>query len=68
MTGTRYKRRGVDEDGNTANYVETEQVSHPDLLFVVPSWLKARGGCLADVRRYASLIASCPRRLKVLVG
>jgi len=24
--GTRYKRRGVDEEGNTANYVETEQV------------------------------------------
>ncbi len=24
--GTRYKRRGVDEDGNVANYVETEQV------------------------------------------
>jgi hypothetical protein len=27
--GTRYKRRGVDEDGKCANYVETEQiVSH----------------------------------------
>lgn len=24
--GTRYKRRGIDEDGNVANYVETEQV------------------------------------------
>ena len=24
--GTRYKRRGVDEAGNCANYVETEQV------------------------------------------
>ena len=24
--GTRYKRRGVDEDGHVANYVETEQV------------------------------------------
>ena len=24
--GTRYKRRGVDEEGNCANYVETEQV------------------------------------------
>ena len=24
--GTRYKRRGVDEEGNVANYVETEQV------------------------------------------
>lgn len=24
--GTRYKRRGVDQDGNVANYVETEQV------------------------------------------
>lgn len=25
--GTRYRRRGVDEDGHCANYVETEQVS-----------------------------------------
>lgn len=25
--GTRYKRRGIDEFGNCANYVETEQVS-----------------------------------------
>ncbi|XP_040570246.1 phosphatidylinositide phosphatase SAC2 [Lepeophtheirus salmonis] len=24
--GTRYKRRGVDEDGNVANFVETEQI------------------------------------------
>lgn len=24
--GTRYKRRGVDDKGNCANYVETEQV------------------------------------------
>lgn len=24
--GTRYKRRGVDEDGHCANYVETEQI------------------------------------------
>ncbi len=27
ITGTRYKRRGVDEDGHVANYVETEQVT-----------------------------------------
>ena len=26
FAGTRYKRRGVDDDGNVANYVETEQV------------------------------------------
>ena len=26
FVGTRYKRRGVDEEGYTANYVETEQV------------------------------------------
>jgi len=26
LVGTRYKRRGVDSDGHTANYVETEQV------------------------------------------
>ena len=25
-SGTRYKRRGVDEEGHCANYVETEQV------------------------------------------
>ena len=28
VPGTRYKRRGVDEEGRCANYVETEQVSH----------------------------------------
>lgn len=26
ILGTRYKRRGVNEDGHVANYVETEQV------------------------------------------
>ena len=26
FSGTRYNRRGVDEHGNVANYVETEQV------------------------------------------
>ena len=31
VAGTRYKRRGVDDEGNTANYVETEQVT----LYVV---------------------------------
>jgi len=28
LTGTRYKKRGVDADGHTANYVETEQVGY----------------------------------------
>ncbi|CAL4085307.1 unnamed protein product [Meganyctiphanes norvegica] len=35
--GTRYKRRGVDEDGHVANYVETEQIvsySHHQVAFV----------------------------------
>ncbi|CAD6994300.1 unnamed protein product [Ceratitis capitata] len=35
--GTRYKRRGVDEQGNCANYVETEQIlsfRHHHLSFV----------------------------------
>ncbi|XP_042239894.1 phosphatidylinositide phosphatase SAC2-like, partial [Homarus americanus] len=35
--GTRYKRRGVDEDGHVANYVETEQIvsySHHRVAFV----------------------------------
>ena len=26
FSGTRYRRRGVDDDGDVANYVETEQV------------------------------------------
>lgn len=25
-SGLRYQRRGIDEDGNTANFVETEQL------------------------------------------
>ncbi|TRY69034.1 hypothetical protein TCAL_01419 [Tigriopus californicus] len=36
--GTRYKRRGVDEDGHVANYVETEQIllyHHYALSFVM---------------------------------
>lgn len=35
--GTRYKRRGVDDDGHCANYVETEQVlrfQHHKVSFV----------------------------------
>ncbi|KAF5298153.1 hypothetical protein FQA39_LY02577 [Lamprigera yunnana] len=35
--GTRYKRRGVDEDGECANYVETEQIvtyQHHEVSFV----------------------------------
>ncbi|KAJ8983827.1 hypothetical protein NQ317_008953 [Molorchus minor] len=35
--GTRYKRRGVDEDGEVANYVETEQIityQHHEVSFV----------------------------------
>ncbi|XP_066980218.1 phosphatidylinositide phosphatase SAC2 isoform X1 [Macrobrachium rosenbergii] len=35
--GTRYKRRGVDEDGKVANYVETEQIisySHHRVAFI----------------------------------
>ena len=30
--GTRYKRRGVDEEGYVANYVETEQVRYKSVL------------------------------------
>ena len=26
MSGTRYNARGLDDDGNVANYVETEQI------------------------------------------
>lgn len=39
--GTRYKRRGVDDNGNVANYVETEQC----LLFGdhVLSFVQVRG-------------------------
>ncbi|XP_053645587.1 phosphatidylinositide phosphatase SAC2 isoform X2 [Cherax quadricarinatus] len=36
--GTRYKRRGVDEEGHVANYVETEQIvsySHHRVAFVL---------------------------------
>lgn len=28
LLGMRYKRRGVDKNGNVANYVETEQLIH----------------------------------------
>ncbi len=41
IAGTRYKRRGVDVDGNVANYVETEQI----LLYhhYALSFLQVRG-------------------------
>ncbi|KAK4471213.1 hypothetical protein MN116_004662, partial [Schistosoma mekongi] len=29
--GTRYRRRGIDADGNVANYVETEQILHTNI-------------------------------------
>ncbi|PLB48862.1 hypothetical protein P170DRAFT_383197 [Aspergillus steynii IBT 23096] len=44
--GVRYLRRGVDDDGNTANYVETEQIlSYPDWdpSRSVYSYLQVRG-------------------------
>lgn len=39
--GTRYKRRGVDEDGNTANYVETEQIL--EFTSHIVSFVQVRG-------------------------
>ncbi|KAH8434234.1 SacI domain protein [Aspergillus melleus] len=44
--GLRYLRRGVDDDGNTANYVETEQIlSYPDWdpSRSIYSYLQVRG-------------------------
>ena len=38
FSGTRYKRRGVDDQGHVANYVETEQIllyHHYALAFVL---------------------------------
>jgi len=42
LVGTRYKRRGVDEEGYTANYVETEQVSFLHLFLCSYSLLVIR--------------------------
>lgn len=45
FVGTRYKRRGVDEEGNCANYVETEQVTntvHKMINFVMVDLIKAK--------------------------
>ncbi|XP_028414935.1 phosphatidylinositide phosphatase SAC2-like [Dendronephthya gigantea] len=39
--GTRYKRRGVDEEGNVANYVETEQIVRAGAHFL--SFVQLRG-------------------------
>jgi hypothetical protein len=39
--GTRYKRRGVDEDGHVANYVETEQIL--EFSWHVVSFVQIRG-------------------------
>ncbi|XP_020912675.1 phosphatidylinositide phosphatase SAC2 [Exaiptasia diaphana] len=39
--GTRYKRRGVDEDGEVANFVETEQIIRTEIHSV--SFLQVRG-------------------------
>ncbi|KAG0711961.1 Phosphatidylinositide phosphatase SAC2 [Chionoecetes opilio] len=46
--GTRYKRRGVDEEGQVANYVETEQIvsySHHRVAFVLVSISAGRDYC-----------------------
>lgn len=34
--GTRFNVRGVNDDGNVANFVETEQVSHPMISPLAP--------------------------------
>ncbi|XP_032240678.2 phosphatidylinositide phosphatase SAC2 [Nematostella vectensis] len=39
--GTRYKRRGVDDDGEVANYVETEQIVRTEIHSV--SFVQVRG-------------------------
>lgn len=44
--GTRYKRRGVDEEGRVANYVETEQIvsySHHRVAFLQVGTAALRG-------------------------
>ena len=35
FAGTRYRRRGVDADGNVANFVETEMVALQHSVIVV---------------------------------
>jgi len=41
--GTRYNRRGVDDDGNVANYVETEQYVYIEYSKQVYSYVQTRG-------------------------
>jgi hypothetical protein len=41
MAGTRYNARGLDDDGNVANYVETEQImSYRNFIY---SFVQIRG-------------------------
>jgi len=41
--GTRYNRRGIDDDGNVANYVETEQYIYLEQTKEVYSYIQTRG-------------------------
>jgi len=41
--GTRYNRRGVDDDGNVANYVETEQYIYLESSKNIYSYVQTRG-------------------------
>ncbi|KAJ3135571.1 Phosphatidylinositide phosphatase SAC1 [Physocladia obscura] len=65
--GTRYNRRGVDSDGNVANYVETEQVlsvTTIDGVQRVASYLQTRGSIplywsqLINIRYQPKLVVS----------
>jgi len=43
IIGTRYNRRGIDDDGNVANYVETEQYISIKSSKEVFSYIQTRG-------------------------
>ncbi len=43
MAGTRFNARGVDEDGNTANFVETEMIVEYPGNSLVYSHVQVRG-------------------------
>jgi len=43
MAGTRYNARGVDEEGNAANFVETEMIIECSYINTLYSHVQIRG-------------------------
>lgn len=59
--GLRYQRRGVDDDANVANFVETEAVMHVEVSKITYAIVHIKWACLAGRRAQCLQLHSNPR-------